>query len=438
MVQLAFRQSHPGFCYICHERIPSALDVHIMNVHLEVGQLWRCPVEWCAVWKGTVSECLGHLQDKHGGSQYISFQKFFPPWTVPRDLWQTAFRPDVSGVVVDVRSFHESRCRLGHKYPVYKDPFPHPALWGGGGVLPRLLSFVTRAMAIAQLTNLHISIPKSGAPPGEVPVKCFPPSVSSQGLMDPRRVSFVIGVTVLGDDPILDRSPDIQIHPPVCPDVVEVEEMDSVEEVLDKPVPVIRPPPGFQSFSWPREEWSMDGGASLFDFSRELPGWLSGGYDDQSVDPPSLPISLVLRDSLDDSVAANVGSSREDSNTISEDVVAAPTVMKTLPVETDSGPDAMMVLSSPEAPGPFFGVAGGRGRRYTKLSDWACEATFSRFCSSLEVGSGGPLPCRTFTLIDPLLGCRKVAAFVVSKPGNGCGYPATLGCLFDGLEFGRT
>ena len=34
---------------------------------------------------------------------------------------------------------------------------------GGGGVLPRLLSFVTHAMAVAQLTNLHISIPASGA-----------------------------------------------------------------------------------------------------------------------------------------------------------------------------------------------------------------------------------------------------------------------------------
>ena len=52
---------------MCQERIPSALDVHMMNVHLELGQLWQGPVEWCAVWKGTVSECLGHLQEKHGG-----------------------------------------------------------------------------------------------------------------------------------------------------------------------------------------------------------------------------------------------------------------------------------------------------------------------------------------------------------------------------------
>ena len=68
----------------------------------------------------------------------------------------------------------------------------------------------------------------------------------------------------------------------------------------------------------------------LFEGTTWLVSW--GGYEDQSVDPPSLPISPVLRDNLDDSVAANVGSSREDSNTTYEDVVAALTVVDTLPV----------------------------------------------------------------------------------------------------------
>ena len=94
-----------------------------------------------------------------------------------RDVWQTALRPDVSGIAVDGRLFHEAGCRLMHRYGVYKDPFPHPAL-RGGGVLPRLLSFVVRAMAIAQLTQLNISIPASGAPPGQVPAECFPGGTS--------------------------------------------------------------------------------------------------------------------------------------------------------------------------------------------------------------------------------------------------------------------
>ena len=116
----------------------------MIDVHLELGQLWQCPVEWCAVWKGSVSDCLGHLQDKHGGSQYV-------------DLWMTAFRPDVSGIAVNARLFHKAGCRLLHKYRVYKDPFPHPALQGG--VFPWLPGY----------GHLHISIPASGAPPGQVP-----------------------------------------------------------------------------------------------------------------------------------------------------------------------------------------------------------------------------------------------------------------------------
>ena len=85
----AFRHSKPVFCSVCQEQITSALGVHMMNAHLELGQLWRCPVEWCAVWKGSVSDSLGHLQDKHGGLQYVTLKniaKFFPPWTVHRDL----------------------------------------------------------------------------------------------------------------------------------------------------------------------------------------------------------------------------------------------------------------------------------------------------------------------------------------------------------------
>ena len=131
----AFRHNGPGFCSICQEQIVSALDVHMINVHLELEQLWQCPVEWCAAWKGSMSDCLGHLQDKHGGSQYVALKniaKFFPPWTVPRDLWMTALRPDVSGIAVDARLFHKAGCRLVHKYLVYKDPFPQPALQGGG------------------------------------------------------------------------------------------------------------------------------------------------------------------------------------------------------------------------------------------------------------------------------------------------------------------
>ena len=90
-----------------------------------------------------MNDCMGHFNEKHGGSAFFELknvQRFFPPCTVTRDMWQMALCPDVSGIAVDTRLFHEAGCRLVHKYRVYKDPFPHPAL--REGEIPRLLSFV--------------------------------------------------------------------------------------------------------------------------------------------------------------------------------------------------------------------------------------------------------------------------------------------------------
>ena len=103
--------------------------------------------------------------------------------------------PDVSGIAVDVRLFHENGCGMVHKYRVHKDPFPHLGLrGGGGGVIDKLLSLVGRAMAIAQLTHLHISIPASGA----VPEDCFQSVSLSRMSAESRRVSFASAITILG------------------------------------------------------------------------------------------------------------------------------------------------------------------------------------------------------------------------------------------------
>ena len=37
----AFRHDVPGFCPVCKVRTDSALDVHMLNFHLELAQLWR-------------------------------------------------------------------------------------------------------------------------------------------------------------------------------------------------------------------------------------------------------------------------------------------------------------------------------------------------------------------------------------------------------------
>ena len=71
---------------------------------------------------------------------------------------------------MDVRLFHESRCRLVHKYRVYKDPFPHPAVrgGGGGGASPFVVLCDLRYGCRAVVESTHIdsevgSIPGGGA-----------------------------------------------------------------------------------------------------------------------------------------------------------------------------------------------------------------------------------------------------------------------------------
>ena len=45
-------------------------------------------------------------------------------------------------------------------YHIYRDPLSHVSL--RGTVMRKLIAFVNQAMAVAQLTNLHLSVPSSG------------------------------------------------------------------------------------------------------------------------------------------------------------------------------------------------------------------------------------------------------------------------------------
>ena len=70
----------PGVCPQCGEFNVGALDRHMMNNHLELGQLWRYPVEVC----GGVVHCLerfcgrmlDHLRSQHDGAQCFAVRLF--------------------------------------------------------------------------------------------------------------------------------------------------------------------------------------------------------------------------------------------------------------------------------------------------------------------------------------------------------------------------
>ena len=245
-----------------------------MAHHLELGQLRRCSVTWYAVCKGSGRACLEHMAEKHGGSTLeitTNVAKFFPPWTVTRDVWLAALRPDVSGVAVDALLFHEAGRRLVHRYRVYKDPFPHPAL--RDGVIPRLLSCVVRAMAIARLTHLRFSFPSSGSGAAGV----FPGEDGSRPAVS---LPHVVRIILEAED----TPEDTQSVPPlILPVVVEETEvlisetgvppltLPVVEDIYyDTPasemVPMMTtpsesslpPPPRFAPFVFPENDGGMD------------------------------------------------------------------------------------------------------------------------------------------------------------------------------------
>ena len=260
---------------------------------------------------------MGHLHEKHGGSKYVAMNilgKFFPPWTVPQDFWLVALCPDVSGVAVDARLFHDSRCRLVHKNRVYRDPVTHPALWGR--VMNKLLALVARAMAIAHLTQLHIIIPASGLVAQAVPDECFMPVPLPRALVSSCELSFTSEVTVLGTvpesladreptslcppalpDPVQVDLPDIQIHEPVHTLYPEEDPTD-VSTVVSKPdFPLLPASTSFDHFIWPGASPGPGETPSTFDLSTALPGWFPLELPRATGDPPSLLVSLIPSDS---------------------------------------------------------------------------------------------------------------------------------------------
>ena len=38
---------------------------HVARCHLDLAQLWRCPVLWCTVWKGAPQDLMDHIRGAH-------------------------------------------------------------------------------------------------------------------------------------------------------------------------------------------------------------------------------------------------------------------------------------------------------------------------------------------------------------------------------------
>ena len=114
-----FGCTQSGNCTHCGKYIQMDLGKHIAFYHLELAQLWRCPVMLCTVWKGTAQDCIDHMRRTHKmplSVKAANLAKYFPAWTVTRDQWVDMLMPSISGVAIDTLLFSRIGSPLCHRY----------------------------------------------------------------------------------------------------------------------------------------------------------------------------------------------------------------------------------------------------------------------------------------------------------------------------------
>ena len=60
-----FGSTQSGLCTFCGKYIQQNLGHHVACYHMDLAQLWRCPVTWCTVWRGTPQDCIDHMRKAH-------------------------------------------------------------------------------------------------------------------------------------------------------------------------------------------------------------------------------------------------------------------------------------------------------------------------------------------------------------------------------------
>ena len=151
-----FRNACPGRCSYCDKMIKCDMYRHVSTYHLDLAQLWRCPVSWCTVWKGTSQDCMDHVRGAHDvpwDVKSTSLEKFVPPWTVRRQVWTDSLVANDSGISTDILLFSDIHLLLTHHYRVHKRELPHIAF--RKDYLARLRSSVTRAAGQSRRDTIY-------------------------------------------------------------------------------------------------------------------------------------------------------------------------------------------------------------------------------------------------------------------------------------------
>ena len=143
-----FGPAASGTCPTCEKYIQVNLGKHVALYHLDLAQLWRCPVAWCPVWKGTSQDCVDHMRRAHNTPVSVkagNLARWFPPWTVTREQWHSMSRPSVSGIAIDTFLFSRIGMPLFHRYRVFDHLGSHPAF--EGPYISRLFAFLKESDA---------------------------------------------------------------------------------------------------------------------------------------------------------------------------------------------------------------------------------------------------------------------------------------------------
>ena len=127
----------------CGKHIQMDLGKHIAFYHLELAQLWRCPVMWYTMWKGTAQDCIDHMRRTHKvplSVKAANLSKFFPAWTVAREQWAAMRMPSISGVAIYTLLFSRIGSPQCHRYRLISQTGSHVAF--RGTYLSRLRAFI--------------------------------------------------------------------------------------------------------------------------------------------------------------------------------------------------------------------------------------------------------------------------------------------------------
>ena len=56
--RVQYRKKQVAPCEFCGTLIRCDMYRHVARCHLDLAQLWRCPVSWCTVWKGAPQDLM--------------------------------------------------------------------------------------------------------------------------------------------------------------------------------------------------------------------------------------------------------------------------------------------------------------------------------------------------------------------------------------------